>query len=197
MAPAILALATLIMASAATITSSPRGVAIWRCDGVLGRLDIQPGEFAADRAIGIDAAKHQIGIGEGRAGHCPARSRPGPGREPALSGPTSRKATGIDMGDGAATSTDGGDLDHRRAHDHAKINGGLGGKGGRAIGDQRHVKRCATKIRCDDIVKACRLWQWPLPQSHLPQGPDKRCAHRETAGCGGGHDTAIGLDNME
>jgi hypothetical protein len=48
--------------------------------------------------------------------------------EPALSGADVQQAALVDPGDGAAARADRGDLDHRRAHDHAEVDGGLRGE---------------------------------------------------------------------
>ena len=87
MAPAILPFATRTMASAACMGSSPSGSADMLCDSGLRRLDIQARKLAADGTLCIDAPQHNIGVGERRTSIAlPVAT--GPGREPALSGPT-------------------------------------------------------------------------------------------------------------
>ena len=78
MAPAMRASATRTIAAAACIRSSPSGAPTWFEIARSRRLDIERLELAADRARGVDAAEHHLGIGQGRPVIALRRSRPGP-----------------------------------------------------------------------------------------------------------------------
>ena len=55
---------------------------------MLGRGDVEV-HAPAGEAVGGEVAEHGVGVGDGRAARRRGRSTPGPGIEPADSGPTS------------------------------------------------------------------------------------------------------------
>ena len=100
-----------------------------------------------------NAAQQHIGIGDRR----PCVATPVTGRARVAAGRLGadlQHAAGIHRGDRAATGTDGLDLDHGRAHHHAKLNRGLGRQRRLALGHQRHIKRCAPHVTGDGIGEA-------------------------------------------
>ncbi len=113
-----------------------------RRDGALRRLDVEARKLAADRALGVDAAEHDMRIGEGRA-LVALSVAGGPGPRAGALGADLQQPAAIDRGDRAAAGTDGGDLDHRRADDEAEIDGAL--RGERGLAGRRPPRR---RTRC-------------------------------------------------
>ena len=129
------------------VASRPSGSPTCVGDGALGRLDVERLQLAAERARGVDAAEHDLGIGQRRPRVALAiadrpRHRAGAFR------PDLQEAAAIDRGDRAAARADGGDLDHRRADDQAEIDGGLRRDRDLAAGDDaRRRTRCRRDRR--------------------------------------------------
>ena len=59
--------ATRTIASAACMASKPSGVPTWSTMARSAASTIELRELAADRTLGIDAAEHDMGVGQGRA----------------------------------------------------------------------------------------------------------------------------------
>ena len=76
------------MPHAASTTSSPSGSATSRWIAALGGVDVEV-HAAAGEAVGGEVAEHRVGVGHRRPRRRRGRNRPGPGTEPADSGPTS------------------------------------------------------------------------------------------------------------
>ena len=88
-----------------------------------------PREAAADRAFGVDAAEHDVGVRHRRPRA--ARAVAGGAGDGARALRTHREeARGVHAGDGAAARADRRDLDHWRADHRAEVERGLGGQRG-------------------------------------------------------------------
>ncbi len=169
------ALATRTIAAAAAICVEPERLADMGEDGAPCGLDVEPRELAADRPLGVDAAEHDMGVGQGRPVAAGAVAD-GPGHGARALGPDLQQAAAIDGGDRPAAGADGRDLDHRRADDEAEIDRRLRGERGLALGDQRNVERRAAEIGGDDILEARGLGDSRTPRSRRRPGRRARCA---------------------
>ena len=75
-------------------------------------LDVETRELVADRAFRVDAAEHDIGVGERRARVAGAVAGR-PGKRTGAFRPHLEQATLVDARDRAAARSDRRDLDHR------------------------------------------------------------------------------------
>ena len=123
-APAMRASATRTIAAAASSARKAERLADMLGDRAPRGLDVERFQFAAERALRIDAAEHDLRVGQRRprialpvAGGARHRAR--------AFRPDLQQAAAIDPGDRAAARADGGDLDHRRADDEAELDRGL------------------------------------------------------------------------
>ena len=83
-----------------------------RRDGAFGRFDIERFQPAAERARRVDAAEHDLGIGQRRPRVALAVAH-GSGHRAGAFRADLEQAAAIDRGDRAAAGSDRGDLDHR------------------------------------------------------------------------------------
>ena len=122
-------------------------------DRALGRLDIERFQLAADRPLRIDAAEHDLGVGQRRPGVALAVAHRPRHRAGALRADL-QQAAAVDRGDRAAAGADRRDLDHRRADDEAEVDGGLRRERSLAAGDHRNIERRAAEVAGDEVVEA-------------------------------------------
>ena len=123
----------------------PERLADMSADRALRGIEVEPGELAADRPIRIDAAEHDMGVGQGRALVALAVAG-GSGHRTRAFRADVQQAAAIDRGDRAAAGADGGDLDHRRADDEAEVDRGLRRERRLGAGDHGDVERRAAEI---------------------------------------------------
>ena len=149
----------------------------------------------ADGCLAVDAAQHQMGVGDGG----PVAARPVAGRARHRAGrlrshpqPPAR----VHPGDGAAPGPDGGDLDHRGPYHQPEVDGGLGAGHGAPGVHHGHVEAGAAHVAGDHVVVARRPGQIGAgdhPRGRAAQGGP----HRQRPGRGRGHHPAVGLDQEE
>ena len=156
MAPAMRASATRTIAAAASSTSSPSGSPTCVGDRALRGLDVERFRVRRRAACRIDAAEHDLRVGQGRTRVALAVAGRPRHRAGAFRADLQQSAA-VDPRDRAAAGADRGDLDHRRADDQAEIDRGLRRHRGLAVRDHRHVERGAAEIAGDEVVKAGRL----------------------------------------
>ena len=182
-------------ASAASSTSSPSGAPTWSAIAAWRPRRRDAPTSPPIGRVGVDAAEHDVGIGQRRplvalavAGR--PRHRAGAFR------PDLQQPAAIDRRDRAAAGADGRDLDHRRADDQAEIDGRLRRERRLAAGNHRDVERSAAEVAGDDVVVARRRARSPRQRSRRPRDPTARCGpeaaarspstsrRRSTARCG-------------
>ena len=162
MAPAMITVAIARMPSAISIDAVASRIAERLGDAFCDRrargLGIER-EFAAEEALGIEPAEHEIGVGDGRLGAAAAVADRPRRRAGALR--TDMQALLlIEPGDRAAARADLDDVDHRRLdrkafHVAAGVIDRIDGEA--AVLDQRAFGRRAAHVESDDIVEAERL----------------------------------------
>ena len=179
-APAMRASATRTIAAAAAVGVEAERRADMRRDGALGGLDIERLQLAAERARRVDAAEHDLGIGQRRPRVALAVADR-PGHRARAFRADLQEAAAIDRGDRAAARADGRDLDHRRADDQAEVDGGLRRDRDLAARDHRDVERRAAEIAGDEIVEARGLGDAPRPRPRRRPGRTGRCARAACA----------------
>ena len=162
--------ATRTIAAAASSAARPSGLPTCSRDRALRGLDVERFQFAAERTLRIDAAEHDLRVGQGR----PRIALPVAGRPRHRAGAFRadlQQPAAIDPGDRAAARADGGDLDHRGADHEAELDRGLRRDRRLAVRDHRDVERGAAEIAGDEIVEARRPAS-AAPATTPAAGPD-------------------------
>ena len=164
-------------------------------DGGGGGVRIEPVETPADRPVGVDPPERQIGVGHRRP-VVAASVAGGAGIGARRFGADGEVAAAVDRRDRAAAGPDGGDLDHRRAHDQAEIDRRLQAIGALAPGDQGDVEAGAAHVAGDHVGEPRGLGD-PRPRDDPRRRPRQRGANRERARRVDRHHPAIGLDDQQ
>ena len=118
------------------------------------RGDVEPAE-TGKRDLIVDAAQHEVGVGHGRRGAAEPVARPGPGAEPALSGPTVRAPPASMRGDRSAARADRVDVERGEA-DREAADAALRRGLGHPAANQAHVRARAAHVERDRVGIATR-----------------------------------------
>ena len=164
-------------------------------DRALRGLDVERFQFAAERTLRIDAAEHDLRVGQGRPRVALAVAGRPRHRAGAFRADLQQPAA-IDPGDRAAARADRGDLDHRGADHEAELDRGLRRDRRLAVRDQRDVERGAAEIAGDEIVEAGGAGE-RRARDHAGRRAGQRGAHRKPARGRGRHDAAVRLHDVD
>ena len=153
-----------------------------------GLVELHP---AAEEVLGVQAAQHQVGVGEREV--LPARPvADGAGIGPGAVGADLEEPAGVDPGDRPPARADGSDVDQRHGRGYAPLDLVGGGVAGPAVKDQTHIGAGAAHVQGHQVVEAHQIGD--ALGRHRPPG---RARHHQMDGMAsrgrGVHEPAVRL----